>query len=218
MLIFSIFFNFCRFWCPSWRVGPTSTLTPLPCNPSHIGYRLSLSRNFFRAAALFPLPELARGRKERHMTNGCEHLLLFGFIFSKWNQKCYQNAPNLYQNEAIMLPKTDKMVPRSFQKPIRTPRSSFDGRKAPKIDQNLSQWCQNGSKMLPKWSPKASKIDPKSIPKLMQKSTPKKSRKIWKNTPKTMPKLSKKTSPNQTVRQTLILSKTLLFLKEKPSF
>ena len=92
-------------------------------------------------------PGLARGRKERHMTNGCEHLLLFGFIFSNWNQKCYQNAPNLYQNEAKMLPKTDKMVPRSFQKPIRTPRSSFDGRKAPKIDQNLSQWWQNGSTM-----------------------------------------------------------------------
>ena len=154
MPIFSFFFNLCRFWCPSWRVGPG----------------------------------LARGRKERHMTNGCEHLLLFGFIFSKWNQKCHQHAPNLYQNEAIMHPKTDKMVPRSFQEPIRTPRSSFDGRKGRKIDQNLSQWRQNGSKMLPKWSPKASKIDPKSIPKLMQKSTPNKSRKIWNNTPKTMPK------------------------------
>ena len=106
LIIFSFFFNFCRFWCPSWRVGPRSGRSPLPCNPSHIGYRLSLCRNFFRAVALFPLPELARGRKERHMTNGCEHLLLFGFIF----QIGTKNATKMLQISTKMKPKCSQKL------------------------------------------------------------------------------------------------------------
>ena len=141
------------------------------------------------------------------MTNGCEHLLLFGFIFSNWNQKCYQNAPNLYQNEAKMVPKTDKMVPRSFQKPIRVPRSSFDGQKAPQIDQNLSRWCQNGSKMLPKWNPKASKIHPKIDAKIDTEKISKNMEKYTKHDAK----IIKKTIPKSNFSSNLDFVKNLVF-------
>ena len=144
------------------------------------------------------------------MTNGCEHLLLFGFIFSNWNQKCYQNAPNLYKNEAKWSQKLIKWCPEASKN-----RSERQGRAlmAERLPKLTKIWA-NGAKMVPRCSQNGAQKPPKLIQNPSQnwcKNRHRKKIEKYRKYTKNYAKMMKKTIPKSNFSSNLDFVKNLVF-------